>query len=548
MSQSGVFSTGATPPGGVVATVQGNSGGVVSPNGSDNIFIVGDGTTVDIVGNPATHTLTVSAIGGGGGITSITGDTGAAQSGPAIDLNALSTAGSSVSFSGSANTISLNVTDVNNNTSIGLNAGNNAITGTNNVFLGSGAASAITTGLDNVVIGGLNAGANLQGANNNTFVGANVAANLNTGGFNTFIGKSAGAGYTTNEASNIAIGYGISGNPGDSNVLTIGRGTGTGQGQLNQTFIAGIYGMTPATADGIPVFIGSDGQLGTVGTGGGGGITSIAGDTGGAQSGPTIDLDASTTAGSSVSFSGATNVISLNVTDGNRNTLIGSGAGNTGITGQFNVGAGAFIGASLVTGNSNSFLGDAAGVSLVDGAGNVFLGTGAGAQYTTTESYNIIIGTGIFPLVGENNVLRIGSGTGSGTGQLLQSFVGGIYGIVPGAASPLPVYIDSNGQLGTGAAFITPVTNVNTTPYVVLPTDNFLAVDCSAQPITIQLPDTAVVGQSFTIKDSTGSSLTNNITVTTVSGSTLIDGLTSSVLNTPYASISVMGNGNYEIF
>jgi len=49
----------------VVETVTGNSGGAVSPT-SGNINIVGDGTTIAIVGNPGTHTLTASLIGSAG--------------------------------------------------------------------------------------------------------------------------------------------------------------------------------------------------------------------------------------------------------------------------------------------------------------------------------------------------------------------------------------------------------------------------------------------------------------------------------------------------
>jgi|GEM_PF-6657615 hypothetical protein len=43
-------------------TLTGNSGGAVSPLGG-NINVVGDGTTINIVGNPSTHTLTASTTG-----------------------------------------------------------------------------------------------------------------------------------------------------------------------------------------------------------------------------------------------------------------------------------------------------------------------------------------------------------------------------------------------------------------------------------------------------------------------------------------------------
>lgn len=93
------------------------------------------------------------------------------------------------------------------------------------------------------------------------------------------------------------------------------------------------------------------------------------------------------------------------------------------------------------------------------------------------------------------------------------------------------------------------VTYVNTTPYVVLPTDYFLDVDCSGGAITIQIPDTAVEGQSFIVKDLTGSAATNNITVTTVSGSTTIDNSTFYTIATNYYSIQITGNSQsaYDI-
>ncbi len=53
----------------------GNSGGPVGPDSFDNINVVGDGITIDVVGNAGTHTLTISAI-GTGLISSLTGNSG----------------------------------------------------------------------------------------------------------------------------------------------------------------------------------------------------------------------------------------------------------------------------------------------------------------------------------------------------------------------------------------------------------------------------------------------------------------------------------------
>ena len=100
----------------------------------------------------------------------------------------------------------------------------------------------------------------------------------------------------------------------------------------------------------------------------------------------------------------------------------------------------------------------------------------------------------------------------------------------------------------TGTVFFN-YTNVTTSPYVVLSTDQYISVNTASIAITIQLPNTPVVGQAFVIKDRSGNAAVNNITVTTVSGTTLIDGATTLVENTAYESINVIGNGTtYEVF
>lgn len=92
-------------------------------------------------------------------------------------------------------------------------------------------------------------------------------------------------------------------------------------------------------------------------------------------------------------------------------------------------------------------------------------------------------------------------------------------------------------------------TNVTTTPYVVLVTDDYISVDTSALAITIRLPNAATLGKTFAIKDRTGSAATRNITVTTVGGVVLIEGATTFVMNTNSESIQVIGNGTaYEIY
>ena len=58
-----------------VETLTGNTGGAVGPSGSNNINVVGDGTTLTVQGTAATNTLTVSLV-GGGTILTLEGNTG----------------------------------------------------------------------------------------------------------------------------------------------------------------------------------------------------------------------------------------------------------------------------------------------------------------------------------------------------------------------------------------------------------------------------------------------------------------------------------------
>jgi hypothetical protein len=490
---------------GLLTTLTGNTGGAVSPDSGANINIVGDGTTITIAGNPGTNTLTASVIGGGGGgATSFPTDSGTATPiAGVINIIAgtsIQNSGSSVEFTGIGNIVELNVTDANGNTIIGSNAGNATITGNNNSVLGKNSGTSLTSG------------------SANTFVGFQVGNVIGSGANNTLIGNTAGSAYTTSESSNIVIGSVTAGTIGESNALHIGAGTGTSTGQLNKSFISGIRGITPASADGIPVFVGSTGQLGTVGTGGATLVSTITGNTGGAVSplagnvnivgdGTTIQItgnpgthtltvvglgggggtlselagdtgfalptagviniiadNASLNCGSSVLFSGSGDTLTLNVTDTGNNVIIGKDSGNALLptSGAYNTIIGKGCGSNLFGGTDNTMVGGSVGQSITDGDRNVLIGIGAGFNYTSTESNNIILGSNIPGILGESNVLRIGLGTGVGADNLNKSFIQGIRGITPATADGIPVYIGSTGQLGTvgsgGATLVSTLT------------------------------------------------------------------------------------------
>lgn len=101
---------------------------------------------------------------------------------------------------------------------------------------------------------------------------------------------------------------------------------------------------------------------------------------------------------------------------------------------------------------------------------------------------------------------------------------------------------------GTTTLTVTTV-NFAASPYTVLSTDSFLSVQSSGGAITIRLPNAPATGVVYTIKDSSGAASTNNVTVTTVGGTVLIDGVTSTTILGNYGSISVIFNGTaYSIF
>jgi hypothetical protein len=150
--------------------------------------------------------------------------------------------------------------------------------------------------------------------------------------------------------------------------------------------------------------------------------------------------------GSSVEFNASGNTVQLNITDVNGNTLIGSQSGNLSITGIANTAVG-FTALNLITsGIGNTALGSLALSAIAAGAGNIAIGASAGSNYTTTESFNILLNnTGV---ISESNTLRIGTATGTGVQQLSSVYIAGINGNT--VSNPVFVTINTaTDQLGT---------------------------------------------------------------------------------------------------
>jgi hypothetical protein len=364
----------------------------------------------------------------------------------------------------------------NNNTGFsnvfsGVSAGYKNTKGSNNTFSGESAGYSNTTGIFNTV-SGFNAGySNTQGSYN-TFSGIHAGYYNTTGGQNTFFGAFAGesnagnsntflgiyAGQSNTGSSNIYIGS--DGPRVESNAIRIGT-QGTGDGQQNVAFMAGIYGA--ATSVGSAVFVDSTGKLGTTG-GTGGVVTSFNRRTGAVlpakddYSFPLISLtlqpsQLSGTYGNAVTLSNTSNV------------FYGSGDNLTGVhpspgspnyiqnqtqqqqTAAFNISGDGSAKSykilndtvlSIGQAKTNIFLGVLAGY-LAGGVNNIFLGYGAGSY--TAGNNNIFIGNGG---KSEYNTIRIGDKTFQ-----TKTYIAGIYNAQIDFSTGISVYVDQNGQLGT---------------------------------------------------------------------------------------------------
>lgn len=473
------------------------------------------------------------------------------------------------------------------NTFIGNNAGNFTLTTSNAVLIGSGAGSnitgcnnltaigkgslgSLTSGNELTTIGTGNAASIVSGCNGNTLIGAlnlgsattgtkcsyNVAVgvqnlsslihstsnssnniaiggiwvlnNITVGHSNIAIGSTNGtnngAGYnlTSGDSSNILIhSFGVA---GDNNTIRIGT-QGTGSGQQDTTFIAGIYNATPTGGNDGIVITDSNGQLGSTLTPTVTSLTTTAAMTAG--TGVTIttgDLDV--TAGK-IDLPATSSTAGQITVNGNRflhsyglnNTFLGDGAGNFTTTTSYNVGLGylalnVLSGGNgqnlafgptclenLTTGAYNTTVGLAAGKFLLTGEYNVIIGghiggnVYSGENYTSSESSNILIQNA--GVVGDSNTIRIGV-SGTGDAQQDKTFIAGIYNTTPTGGNDGTVIIDSNGQLGSVATLPASSggriewTSVAGTTQAMSVNSGYINTNVALTTLT--LPDTAAVG------------------------------------------------------
>jgi trimeric autotransporter adhesin len=161
------------------------------------------------------------------------------------------------------------------------------------------------------------------------------------------------------------------------------------------------------------------------------------------------------------------------------NTGTGSRALYTNSTGTSNTASGYATLYNNTSGNYNTALGSGALTYNSSGSSNVAIGRDAGANLTTGGN-NIVIGASVLGKAGDANKIRIGKqGTQNGT------FIAGIYNVaVPLASGIKPVYINSNGQLGT-----TPPASSARFKDAVNPMEKASEIILSLKPVTFRYKD-----------------------------------------------------------
>ena len=326
------------------------------------------------------------------------------------------------------------------------------------------------------------------------------------------------------------------------------------------------------------------------------GPITLNGDSGSATGNPVTVKAGMTASGSSVRFTGTGSTLTLKVTDTNSNTIMGGSSGGVAISGNDNVGLGAGEFNALTSGSRNVAMGDsslsaitadtdntaigntamgnlnggsfntAVGSNVlrhvgISGSYNLALGYEAGINFTGGESSNVLLNN--LGVVADNNVLRIGAGTGAGSQQLAKAYISGIDAVNVGSVSK--VVTMASDQLGTatltaGAGIvITPTANVITiatidaatstvftaaNPYTVLTTNDVILVDTAtiAAPTIVKLINAPLIdGQRWTIKDATGSAGSGDtITIQSISGAVNIDNATTFVMSTAFQSVTVV--------
>jgi hypothetical protein len=239
MSQFYVNSSGGGS-GGPIDTITGNDGIPESPVGN-NFNIVTANSTVKFTGSTATETLDFNNV---PSLNLVLGSS----------LPARTTGFSNVGVGA----LTLNtVTTGEGNTTLGADCAQSVTTGSTNTLIGVTTGLSLDVGIANTAIGAASLLA-LTSGTQNTSLGTASLESLSIGSHNISVGANSSSNYTTSESSNIIIAN--SGTAAESNTLRIGT-QGSGTAQVNRAFIAGIAGVTVSNQE-LVTLNSSTGQLG----------------------------------------------------------------------------------------------------------------------------------------------------------------------------------------------------------------------------------------------------------------------------------------------
>lgn len=149
-----------------------NSGGPIGPDANNNINIVGDGTTIVGVGNPATHTITLSTS-GTGVVSTLTGNSGGAVAPTAGNINVVGSGPITVTGNPGTSTLTISTSDTGTVSSLTTDDGH-VVTPTAGTIIVHGGNNITTTG----TVGPNTVTVNVSGTTNHTVQLGNASGSL----------------------------------------------------------------------------------------------------------------------------------------------------------------------------------------------------------------------------------------------------------------------------------------------------------------------------------------------------------------------------------
>ena len=308
--------------------------------------------------------------------------------------------------------------------------------GNENSAFGLGTLLNNTTGYGNTAVGNTSMNTNVDGFNNTAIGNGALYSNI-SGDKNIAIGLSAG--YSLTGDNNIDIGNG--GVAAESSTIRLGT-----SGTHLKTFIAGIYGITPAVASPNTVVIDSNGQLGSVAIG--------------TAASNIVQLNA-TGKLPAVDGSLLTGVTVLSTIGGGTSTKVGTGALAMATASSSYDTAFGYNSLTAATGTNNTALGSWSGGAITTGSHNISIGHSANT-FLNSGSYNVTVGDNAGPASTGGGIainrITIGNDAVNSTdhsimigGPLTTSaFIKGISGVNAGGGAAM--YVNSLGQLGVVAS------------------------------------------------------------------------------------------------